>query len=174
VEEIGKALPAVFRHYLLRVAPPVVGVLAPLWPHVVGNGIAQRSRPVGFQSGVLKLASSCPAWAVQLRGMSAEIRAQVNRYLGRGVVKKVSIRYNSRLVLPENRQVAGNRPSIAAAVPTPGALPRKSGTQSMPEVSGAQRSRGGVDLDPEVAGIIAESFRKYFSRSPGAKLRSNV
>src|SRR5439155_13307595 len=60
VQEIGKVLPAIFKGHMRRANPPLVEVLAPLWPRVVGKSIAARSQPVAFEAGTLTLATRSP------------------------------------------------------------------------------------------------------------------
>ena len=157
-----------------RLDPRVVEILAPLWLHVVGNGIAQHSRPIAFQSGVLKLATSCPASAVQMRRMSEEIRATINRYLGPGIVKKVSVRYNSKLALPDQQYATRACLPGTPAAPETSAPRRQFKPCFEPSRPKAQGSGGDVQLDPEVARILEQSFKKYFSRSAGGKSWSNA
>lgn len=95
MREISAVFPAIFRGYLRGGDPRVVEILAPLWPRVAGKAIAANSRPVAFAAGTLTVAAAGP-WAVQLAFLSEEIRAAINAYLGREVVKKVTLRKASR------------------------------------------------------------------------------
>jgi len=97
MDEIGKVLPAIFRSYLQPVHAPLAEFLQALWPRVVGQPLAQHCRPVAFESGTLTLASDCSGWAAQLRSLTEEIRAEVNSFLGRSIVKKLRIRCVARL-----------------------------------------------------------------------------
>jgi Dna[CI] antecedent DciA-like protein len=156
------------------VEPRVVEILAPLWPHVVGKAIAQHSQPLAFEGGVLKLATSCPSWAVQLRRMSEEIRAEVNRYLGRGVVKKVSFRHNSRLVLTDRQGATTMRQSRTPRLSEPATLRPALEVGVKPRQLKPNGSRGDIELDPEVARILERSFTKYFSRATVGKSQRNA
>jgi predicted nucleic acid-binding Zn ribbon protein len=91
VQEIGTVLPAIFKQYVQRGQPRLVEVLAPFWPRVTGKAIAANSRPVFFAAGTLVVTTPLSPWAVQLRGMSEEIRAAVNSFLGGPVVKRLRI-----------------------------------------------------------------------------------
>jgi predicted nucleic acid-binding Zn ribbon protein len=95
VLEIGKVLPAVFKGHMRRVNPPLVEILAPLWPCVAGKSIAERSEPIAFEAGVLTLAAQSASWAAQLGSMAEEIRAQVNAFLGAPLVKKLRVRLSA-------------------------------------------------------------------------------
>ncbi|PYV22085.1 MAG: hypothetical protein DMG24_17830 [Acidobacteria bacterium] len=70
VQEIGKALPSVFKGHMQGANPPLVEVLAPLWPCVAGKSVAARSRPIAFDAGTLTLSAESPSWATQLGSMA--------------------------------------------------------------------------------------------------------
>jgi hypothetical protein len=91
MEEIGKILTKVLQPQLSRLEPPVVEVLAPLWTRVAGKALAKECRPVTFSAGTLTLATEDPDWAEPLQQMAEEIRAHVNNFLGKSVVKHVRI-----------------------------------------------------------------------------------
>jgi hypothetical protein len=146
LEEIGKILPRMFKAQVRRADPALVEILTPLWPWVVGKGIAQHTRPVAFASGTLTLATACSTWAAQLRQMAEEIRTQINSFLGTPIVKKLRVHHV---------------PAMSAPAVAPG--PRGSGLDlkvlSVPVPAGAPK------LDPEISGIVERSFAKYFARS---------
>jgi hypothetical protein len=91
MEEIGKILPKVLKPQLSRLEPPVVEVLAPLWTRVAGKALAKECRPVAFSGGTLTLATEDADWAEPLQQMGEEIRAHVNNFLGKPVVKHLRI-----------------------------------------------------------------------------------
>ena len=142
MEEIGKILPAVLRGHLRHSEAPFLDLLAPLWPRIVGKGIARQCRPVSFFGGTLTLATSCPTWAAQLRQLSEQIRAEVNRYLGSDVVRKLRVRQDSSVAPAE---FAAGKAIVAepAALDGPDAAKR---------------------LHPDVAGVLQRSYAKYFAR----------
>ncbi len=144
MEELGKILPAVFKRQLHRVEPPILELLVPLWPRVVGRAIARQCRPVSFTAGTLTVATSCPTWAVQLRQLSEEIREEINRFLGSTIVRKLRIRHdltvdNSRVSASEELKSPNNQ--LDSGGPT-----------------GASR------LEPEWAEVLRRSHSKYFAR----------
>ena len=145
VEEIGKILPAVFMRQVRRNEPMLIEILAPLWPRVVGKGIAQQSRPTAFEAGTLTLVTSCPSWAAQLRQMSEEVRAQINNCLGSAVVKKLRV----RLVMKDEMAEAS--------------APQETST---PEGDAAHLllPEGAARLEPEITRVLDRSFAKYFAR----------
>ena len=92
MEEVGKLLPTIFRRQMRRENAHIVEILGPLWMRVAGKEIAEHSRPVEFAAGTLTLGTSCPSWAAQLRLMTEELRAEINKFLGCTVVKKLQVR----------------------------------------------------------------------------------
>lgn len=95
MHEIGTVLPVVLKSYMQRGESRMVDVLAPFWPRVAGKAIAANSEPVAFDQGTLILVTSIPSWAVQLRGMSEEIRSAVNSFLGGPAVKKLRVEFRA-------------------------------------------------------------------------------
>jgi hypothetical protein len=61
------------------------------WNEVVGDAIAQHSRPRGVRNGVLEIVVDAPAWATQLRYLEADLVDRASRLLGPGVVGSVRI-----------------------------------------------------------------------------------
>jgi hypothetical protein len=91
MEEIGKILPKVLQPQLSCLEPPVVEVLASLWTRVAGKALAKECWPVAFSTGTLTLATQDADWAEPLQQMAEEIRAHVNNFLGKPVVKHLRI-----------------------------------------------------------------------------------
>ncbi|HEV2493677.1 MAG TPA: DUF721 domain-containing protein [Terriglobia bacterium] len=108
MQGIGSVLPAVLKSCMQRGRPRIVEILEPFWPRVAGKAIAANSAPIAFVSGTLTVATSAPPWAVQLRGMSEEIRAAVNDFLGEPVVKKLRIELKLDLKLAVGRSKLEN------------------------------------------------------------------
>ncbi|PYV12717.1 MAG: hypothetical protein DMG23_00195 [Acidobacteria bacterium] len=100
VEEIGNILPAVLRKRVRQGELTVVELLAPFWARVAGKPIAQRSRPAAFKAGTLTLICNCPSWAGQLRQMEEEIRAEINSFLGKPIIKKLRVQHSDSLEFP--------------------------------------------------------------------------
>jgi predicted nucleic acid-binding Zn ribbon protein len=109
LEEVGKSLPAILGKHLQRQASHLVQVLTALWPQAVGKGIAEHSRPVEFVSGMLTLATPYRSWATQLGEMSEELRAHVNAFLGRPLVRKLRVRHVPDLVLKHRKSESGEQ-----------------------------------------------------------------
>jgi hypothetical protein len=91
MEKIGKILPAVFGKRVRQGELGLVQILEPLWSQVAGKAIALHSRPVAYEAGTLTLVADGWSWTLQLRTMSEQIRAEINRFLGGAVVRKVRV-----------------------------------------------------------------------------------
>jgi hypothetical protein len=144
MEEVGKILPAIFKRQVRRVNPPVVEILAPLWPRVAGKAMARQCRPVAFNAGTLTLATECSAWCAQLRQMAEEIRAEINSFLGGPVVKKLRVQRVTHLDVTE--------------------LPQPRQGISPPESPAGDWAGSAAIPDSEMARLVGLSYRKYFAR----------
>jgi predicted nucleic acid-binding Zn ribbon protein len=121
MEEIGKILPKVLRPQFSRLEPPVIEVLTPLWSQVAGKALAKACRPVAFSAGTLTLAIADPDWAAPLKQMADEIRAHVNNFLGRPVVRLLKIECTHEFT-PSSRSP---RQRESPATSEPGDWPRQ-------------------------------------------------
>jgi len=61
------------------------------WNDIVGDAVAQHSRPRGVRNGLLDIAVDAPAWATQLRYLEADLIERTSRLLGPGVVNAVRV-----------------------------------------------------------------------------------
>jgi predicted nucleic acid-binding Zn ribbon protein len=148
MEEIGKILPKVLKPQLSRLEPPVVEVLAPLWTRVAGKALAKECRPVAFSGGTLTLATEDADWAEPLQQMGEEIRAHVNNFLGKPVVKHLRI-------LSVRKPDHGDRsPRQPENLPV-----SKPGRKDWP--------RQGPGRASEAAEMAGRSRAKYFGRKRG-------
>ena len=66
------------------------------WAGVVGDGIAAHASPRALRRGVLVVAVDHPAWATELRSISAQIVERCKELAGADVVDAIDIR-----VVPE-------------------------------------------------------------------------
>lgn len=142
MEEIGKILPAALKSQLRHSEAPLLDLLTPLWPRIVGKAVARQCRPVSFFGGTLTIATSCPTWAAQLRQLGEQIRAEVNRYLGSDLVRKLRVRLDSTVMpseLPGDKTV----PAEPAALDAP---------------------KAAAMLSDEVGSVLLRSYAKYFAR----------
>lgn len=62
------------------------------WDDIVGLDIAGHSRPVSLHRGVLVLAVDHPAWATQLRYMTADLLTRISDATAAGEVTDIHIR----------------------------------------------------------------------------------
>jgi predicted nucleic acid-binding Zn ribbon protein len=62
------------------------------WERVVGPDIAQHSRPVKLDGGVLTVEAESTAWATQLRMLSTQVLARIATELGPDVVRRLRVR----------------------------------------------------------------------------------
>ena len=155
MEEVGKILPRVLRKQVRGERPPVLEVLAGLWPNVAGKSMAEQARPVAFRDGILTLVTASESWAIQLRGLREEIRAAANRALGRPLVKQLRV----RLTLDPGFE------------PSPDSQNTESRSAPACLEEDARASAGlPLDLDPEIRAILARSFGKYFGRNATGKI----
>ena len=148
MEEIGKILPKVLKPQLSCLEPPVVEVLAPLWTHVAGKAMAKECRPLTFSAGTLTLATEDAGWTEPLQQMAEEIRARVNNFLGKPVVKHLRI-------LCLRKLDAGNR-----SLRQPDDLP-------VSEPSRRDWPGRGPGMASDMAEVIGRSRAKYFGRKRG-------
>jgi hypothetical protein len=153
VEDVGRIMPSVVGRHLQGTGPRLVQVLSALWPRAVGKGIAEHSRPVSFLSGTLTLATACPSWATQLGQMREEVRAGINGFLGRPLVRNVRVRHTPSLVLDRGKGKDGTRNGkvepARSKLTSPGSKPALELT----------------NLNPEIARLVEETFAKYFSKA---------
>ena len=68
----------------LRRAPPAEAPLI-AWPLVCGSAVAERTRAVGFASGVLRVEVSDAGWQRELRALAPRYVATINRYVAQRV-----------------------------------------------------------------------------------------
>ncbi len=145
MDEIGKILPSVFKAQVRRADPPLVEILTPLWPRVVGKAMAQHTRPAAFWAGTLTLATSCGSWAAQLRQLADEIRAQINTFLGGPIVKKLRVEYVLKAEPDRPPKPIDALPGSEPLVPS--------------------RANSMAVEDSEISAIVERSYAKYFARA---------
>jgi predicted nucleic acid-binding Zn ribbon protein len=62
------------------------------WPEMVGESVAQHSRPRSLRDGVLVVAVDEPAWATQLRWLEADLLTRLREVLGPDQVARIEVR----------------------------------------------------------------------------------
>lgn len=61
------------------------------WEEVVGEGIAAHAEPTSLRDGVLKVRADSPVWATEIGYLAEEIRGAIERELGPGSVRSISV-----------------------------------------------------------------------------------
>ena len=78
-----------------RLGGPSSGTTATVfsrWDELVGADIAAHARPVSLRAGVLVLAVDHPAWATQLRYMTAELLTRIAEFTTGEEVREIHLR----------------------------------------------------------------------------------
>jgi predicted nucleic acid-binding Zn ribbon protein len=83
---VGDSLDRVARS--LGLAP----ALLTRWPELVGEGVAEHTRPRSLRDGTLVVAVDDPAWATQLRWLEADLVTRLGDVLGPGKVQRIEVR----------------------------------------------------------------------------------
>ena len=78
------------------------------WADLVGDQVAAHATPVSLRGGVLVVVVDQPAWATQLRFLSADVRRRLAEVAGDDAVREVQIRVRDDRS-GRRRQGAGNR-----------------------------------------------------------------
>jgi hypothetical protein len=132
MEEIGKILSKVLSPQFSRLEPPVIEVLTPLWSQVAGKALAKECRPVAFSAGTLTIATADPDWAAPLKQMADEIRAHVNKFLGRPVVRCLRIECTQELTRSGKSALQGESPASSEPGDWPLEQPRPASGMAEP------------------------------------------
>ena len=99
----------------LGVAQPLqAGIVWRRWAAIVGDTIAAHAEPSSLRDGVLRVRTESPAWATEIGYLAPDIRAKVNRALGREVVTEVRVWSGPG---PVRAATGGGRQSPAPATP---------------------------------------------------------
>jgi len=62
-----------------------------LWTDIAGDQLARHTEPVRLHGGVLVVRADSPAWATEVRYLSAELAARANAVLGPEQVTRVTV-----------------------------------------------------------------------------------
>ena len=68
----------------LRLAPPAEAPLM-AWPVVCGSAVAERTRALSFEDGVLRVEVAGPGWKAELQALAPRYLAVINRYTAEAV-----------------------------------------------------------------------------------------
>jgi hypothetical protein len=80
---------------------------------VAGKALARQCRPVAFSTGTLTLATDDADWAEPLQQMAEDIRAHVNNFLGKPVVKHLRILHVGKVDHSDRAQGRPENPSFS-------------------------------------------------------------
>lgn len=61
------------------------------WSEIAGADLAAHTEPVRLHGGVLVLRVDSPAWATQVRYLTAELAVRANAVLGEGSVERITL-----------------------------------------------------------------------------------
>jgi hypothetical protein len=76
------------------------------WSRAVGDGIRSNAAPLRLDDHKLVIAVADAIWQTQLKAMSAELLARINRLLGRDIIKSLDFRIDPRSLQKLSRQTA--------------------------------------------------------------------
>ena len=68
----------------LRLAPPAEAPLL-AWPVVCGSAVAERTRALSFEDGVLRVEVAGAGWKAELQALAPRYLAVINRYTAEAV-----------------------------------------------------------------------------------------
>jgi predicted nucleic acid-binding Zn ribbon protein len=78
LERAGAGLEKLVAHSLAQASPTASALLA--WPVVCGSAVADRTRALDFQDGVLRVEVADAGWKSELQALAARYLAAINRY----------------------------------------------------------------------------------------------
>jgi predicted nucleic acid-binding Zn ribbon protein len=78
LEQAGIGLEKIVAQSLRQAPPGEAPLLA--WPVVCGSAVAERTRAVAFQDGVLCVEVADPGWKSELQALARQYLAVINRY----------------------------------------------------------------------------------------------
>lgn len=61
------------------------------WPHLVGEDVAEHTKPVALKDGELTVQAQSTAWATQLRLLQRQILKRISDGVGRDVVRRIKV-----------------------------------------------------------------------------------
>jgi hypothetical protein len=85
VEQAGSGLEKIVAQSL-RLAPRAEAPLM-AWPVVCGSAVAERTRAMSFEAGVLRVEVTGPRWKSELQALAPRYLAMINRYTTEPVLR---------------------------------------------------------------------------------------
>jgi len=83
MQPIGSGLESVVSRSLRKAANGDGPLLA--WPLACGSAVAQRTRAIEFQDGILQVMVPDAGWRRELQALTARYLAQINKFCGENV-----------------------------------------------------------------------------------------
>ena len=78
LEQAGTGLEKIIAQSLRQAPPADAPLLA--WPVVCGSAVAERTRALKFEDGVLWIEVAGPGWRAELQALAPRYLAMINRY----------------------------------------------------------------------------------------------
>ena len=78
MEQAGTGLEKIIAQSLRQAPPADAPLLA--WPVVCGSAVAERTRALKFEDGVLWIEVAGPGWRAELQTLAPRYLAMINRY----------------------------------------------------------------------------------------------
>jgi predicted nucleic acid-binding Zn ribbon protein len=78
LEQAGSGLEKIVAQSLRRAPPTEAPLLA--WPVVCGSAVAERTRALSFEDGVLRVEVAGARWKSELQALAPRYLALINRY----------------------------------------------------------------------------------------------
>ena len=91
LHRVGEVLDRAVRG-LGGVRASTIDVVFSRWEELVGPQVAAHARPLSLPGKVLVVAVDDPAWATQLRLLSASLLARLGELAGAGVITSIEVR----------------------------------------------------------------------------------
>jgi predicted nucleic acid-binding Zn ribbon protein len=83
LEQAGAGLEKILVQSLRQAPPGEAPLLA--WSVVCGSGVAERTRALSFDNGVLRVEVESPRWNSELQSLAPRYLAAINRYTSEAV-----------------------------------------------------------------------------------------
>jgi predicted nucleic acid-binding Zn ribbon protein len=83
VEQAGAGLEKIVARSLRQAPPAEAPLLA--WPVVCGSAVAERTRALSFEDGVLRVEVAGVRWKAELQALAPRYLAMINRYTTQAV-----------------------------------------------------------------------------------------
>jgi hypothetical protein len=83
VEQAGSGLEKIVAQSLRQAPPAEAPLLA--WPVVSGSAVAERTRALSFDDGVLRVEVAGAGWKAELQALAPRYLAMINRYTTQAV-----------------------------------------------------------------------------------------